>query len=52
LPPRGNAALLARSAIVVAGTRDTSANGRRFARDLALQLGGRGLVVSGLARGK
>ena len=49
---RGNAALLARPAIAVVGARNASANGRRFARDLALQLGGRGLVVvSGLARG-
>jgi DNA processing protein len=41
-----------RPAIAMVGARNASANGRRFARDLALQLGGRGLVVvSGLARG-
>jgi len=34
------------------GARNASANGRRFARDIALQLGQQGLlVVSGLARG-
>ncbi len=49
---RGDAALLQRPAIAVVGARNASANGRRFARDMALQLGGRGLVVvSGLARG-
>jgi len=49
---RGNAALLRRPAVTVVGARNASANGRRFARDMALQLGGRGLVVvSGLARG-
>ena len=49
---RGDAAVLQRPAIAVVGARNASANGRRFARDMALQLGGRGLaVVSGLARG-
>lgn len=48
----GDAALLQRPAIAVVGARNASANGRRFARDLALQLGSHGLVVvSGLARG-
>ncbi|MGO8914978.1 MAG: DNA-processing protein DprA [Stellaceae bacterium] len=49
---RGDASLLRRPAVAVVGARNASANGRRFARDLALQLGARGLVVvSGLARG-
>ena len=49
---RGDTALLRRPAIAVVGARNASANGRRFARDMALQLGARGLiVVSGLARG-
>jgi DNA processing protein len=49
---RGDATLLRRPAIAVVGARNASANGRRFARDMALQLGARGLaVVSGLARG-
>ena len=48
----GKAELLRRPAIAVVGARNASANGRRFARDMALQLGSRGLVVvSGLARG-
>jgi len=52
LSVRGNAHLLARRAIAVVGARNASANGRRFARDMALQLGGHQfVVVSGLARG-
>ncbi|HEV8027453.1 MAG TPA: DNA-processing protein DprA [Stellaceae bacterium] len=48
----GQAALLKRPAIAVVGARNASTNGRRFARDLALQLGQKGLiVVSGFARG-
>jgi DNA processing protein len=48
----GEASLLERSAIAVVGARNASTNGRRFARDLALQLGQKGLVVvSGFARG-
>jgi DNA processing protein len=48
----GQAPLLRRQAIAVVGARNASANGRRFARDLALQLGQKGLVVvSGFARG-
>jgi DNA processing protein len=44
--------LFERSAIAVVGARNASANGRRFARDIAAQLGQSGLtVVSGLARG-
>jgi DNA processing protein len=49
---RGVARLFERPAVAVVGARNASANGRRFARDIALQLGQQGLVVvSGLARG-
>jgi DNA processing protein len=49
---RGQGELLSRPAIAVVGARNASANGRRFARDMALQLGQRGVtVISGLARG-
>ncbi len=49
---KGSTHLLARRAVAVVGARNASANGRRFARDIALQLGQNGLlVVSGLARG-
>jgi DNA processing protein len=49
---RGDSALFARHAVAVVGARNASANGRRFARDMAMQLGQQGLVVvSGLARG-
>jgi len=49
---RGKLDLMAKRAIAVVGARNASANGRRFARDIALQLGQHGLlVVSGLARG-
>jgi DNA processing protein len=48
----GDARLLQRRAIAVVGARNASANGRRFARDIASELGRSGfLVVSGLARG-
>ena len=48
----GDARLLQRRAIAVVGARNASANGRRFARDIAGELGRNGfLVVSGLARG-
>ncbi|MGH7090654.1 MAG: DNA-processing protein DprA, partial [Stellaceae bacterium] len=48
----GRADLLSRHAIAVVGARNASANGRRFARDIASQLGAERLVVvSGLARG-
>jgi DNA processing protein len=48
----GDAQLLQRRAIAVVGARNASANGRRFARDIAAELGRTGfLVVSGLARG-
>jgi DNA processing protein len=49
---KGQVDLLTRPAIAIVGARNASANGRRFARDMALQLGGHNLiVVSGLARG-
>lgn len=49
---RGDPALLARPMIGMVGARNASANGRRFARQLARDLGESGLVVvSGLARG-
>ncbi|HVA15352.1 MAG TPA: DNA-processing protein DprA [Stellaceae bacterium] len=49
---KGDTKLFERNAVAVVGARNASANGRRFARDLALQLGQHGLlVVSGLARG-
>jgi DNA processing protein len=52
LAARGAMELLTRRAVAVVGARNASANGRRFARDIALQLGGHKLiVVSGLARG-
>ena len=48
----GQTELLGRNAVAVVGARNASANGRRFARDIALQLGQRGIVVvSGMARG-
>ena len=48
----GQTELLGRHAVSIVGARNASANGRRFARDIALQLGQRGLVVaSGMARG-
>jgi len=48
----GQGELLRRPMIAVVGARNASANGRRFARDLAAQLGQGGLaVISGLARG-
>jgi DNA processing protein len=48
----GHAELLTRRAVAIVGARNASANGRRFARDIASQLGAQKLVVvSGLARG-
>jgi len=48
----GDASLLTRRTVAVVGARIASASGRRFARELALALGGEGLVIaSGLARG-
>lgn len=49
---RGDAAILKRPAIAIVGARNASANGRRFAEEVAGELGGAGyVVVSGLARG-
>jgi len=49
---KGHPHLLGRRAVSVVGARNASANGRRFARGLARDLGAGGLVVtSGLARG-
>ena len=49
---KGVSHLFQHPAIAVVGARNASANGRRFARDIAVQLGQQGLlVVSGLARG-
>jgi DNA processing protein len=49
---KGDTKLFERHAVAVVGARNASANGRRFARDIATQLGQQGLlVVSGLARG-
>ena len=48
----GDAALLSRRSIAVVGARNASANGRRFARTIARDLGEAGfVVVSGMARG-
>jgi DNA processing protein len=45
-------ALAGRRAVAIVGARNASANGKRFARDIAVQLGQHDLViVSGLARG-
>lgn len=52
LSVKGDLALLQRRAIAVVGARNASANGRRFAREIAADLGREGLlIVSGLARG-
>lgn len=48
----GDAAMLRRRSVAVVGARIASAAGRRFAREIAGELGREGLVVvSGLARG-
>lgn len=48
----GNTALFSREAVAIVGTRNASANGRRFAHRLAQELGEAGyIVISGLARG-
>jgi DNA processing protein len=48
----GRADLILAPMVAVVGARNASANGRRFARDLAAELGESGIiVVSGLARG-
>src|SRR6266849_4378719 len=52
LAVKGRREMLGRPAIAVVGARNASANGRRFARDLASELGRNGfLVASGMARG-
>ena len=52
LSARGDLGLLERPAVAIVGARNASAAGARFARQLATDLAGRGLVmVSGLARG-
>ncbi len=49
---KGNTELLARPAVGIVGSRNASAAGQRFARQIAAALGAEGLaVVSGLARG-
>jgi len=49
---KGDASFLARNTVAIVGARNASANGRRFARDMAMQLGQQSIVVaSGLARG-
>lgn len=49
---RGDLALLSRPAVAMVGARNASAAACRFARQLAFELGGAGVViVSGLARG-
>ncbi len=48
----GHASLLCKRAVAIVGARNASANGRRFAREIAADIGAGGfLVVSGLARG-
>jgi len=48
----GDAAMLKRPAVAIVGARNASANGRRFAEEIATELGDAGfVVVSGLARG-
>ena len=48
----GDAALVSRRAVAIVGARVASAAGRRFARDLARDLGAAGyMIVSGMARG-
>lgn len=52
LTVHGDVELLRRPAVAVVGARNASLNGRAFARTLAQELAGAGLVVvSGLARG-
>lgn len=49
---KGDVSLLERSAIGIVGARNASAIGRKFARQLAIELGSMGhAIVSGLARG-
>lgn len=49
---KGDASLLNKSSVAIVGARNASAIGRKFARQLALDIGGAGFaIVSGLARG-
>ena len=49
---RGNVHLLCRPCLAIVGARNASAAGRRFARDIAAEIGRAGFViVSGMARG-
>lgn len=49
---KGDAALLGRSAVAIVGARNASALARKFARQLAREIGAEGhVIVSGLARG-
>lgn len=49
---KGDAAMAQRPTVAIVGSRNASANGRKFARLMASELGNRGItVVSGLARG-
>ena len=49
---KGDVTLLERRSVAIVGARNASANGRRFAREIAAELGREGLlIVSGLARG-
>lgn len=52
LAVRGRTDLFSRPTVAIVGARNASASGRRFARGLAADLGGRGFVISsGMARG-
>ena len=49
---KGDARLLTKSGVAIVGARNASAIGRKFARQLAVDIGGAGhAIVSGLARG-
>ena len=49
---KGDASLLTKSAVGIVGARNASAVGRKFARQMAMEIGGSGhAIVSGLARG-
>lgn len=49
---KGDTALLGRSAVAIVGARNASALARKFARQLAREIGSEGhVIVSGLARG-
>lgn len=49
---KGNLEVLERPTVAIVGARNASANGRKFARQMAAELGQQGVtIVSGLARG-